>query len=70
MMSEIRSFPLLTGARGAKPSDVDAIVECILRVSQMVTDFPQIVELDINPLFAYEHGQGAMAVDARIVISE
>jgi acetyl coenzyme A synthetase (ADP forming)-like protein len=70
MVREIRSFPLLAGARGEKPSDVDAIVDCILRVSQMVTDFPQIVELDINPLFAYEQGQGAMAVDARIVISE
>jgi acyl-CoA synthetase (NDP forming) len=70
MVREIRSFPLLAGARGEKPSDLNAVVECILRVSQMVTDFPQIVELDINPLFAYEDGQGAMAVDARIVISE
>jgi acetyl coenzyme A synthetase (ADP forming)-like protein len=70
MVREIRSFPLLAGARGEKPSDLNAIVGCILRVSQMVTDFPQIVELDINPLFAYEDGQGAMAVDARIVISE
>jgi len=70
MVREIRSFPLLAGARGENPSDVGAIVDCILRVSQMVTDFPQIVELDINPLFAYEDGQGAMAVDARIVISE
>jgi len=70
MVSGIRSFPLLAGARGEKPSDVNGIVECMLRVSQMVTDFPQIVELDINPLFAYEDGQGVMAVDARIVISE
>ncbi len=70
MIQEIRSFPLLAGARGQKPADLDAIVECILRVSQMVTDFPQIVELDINPLFAYDVGGGAMAVDARIVISE
>lgn len=70
MVREIRSFPLLAGARGAKPADVNAIVDCILRVSQMVTDFPQIVELDINPLFAYEDGQGAMAVDARIVIAD
>jgi acetyltransferase len=70
MVREIRSFPLLAGARGEKPSDVKAIVDCILRVSQMVTDLPQIVELDINPLFAYEDGQGAMAVDARIVISD
>lgn len=69
MVREIHSFPLLAGARGEKPSDVDSIVECILRVSQMVTDFPQIVELDINPLFVYEDGQGSMAVDARIVIS-
>jgi acetyltransferase len=70
MIQEIRSFPLLVGARGEAPSDTEAIVDCILRVSQMVTDFPQIVELDINPLFAYEQGQGAMAVDARIVISD
>jgi acetyltransferase len=70
MVREIRSFPLLAGTRGEEPSDVTAIVDCILRVSQMVTDFPQIVELDINPLFAYEDGQGAMAVDARIVVSE
>lgn len=70
MVREIRSFPLLAGARGEKPADLKAIVDCILRVSQMVTDFPQIVELDINPLFAYEDGRGAMAVDARIVISD
>jgi acetyltransferase len=69
MVREIRSFPLLAGTRGEKPADVDSIVDCILRVSQMVTDFPQIVELDINPLFAYEDGKGSMAVDARIVIS-
>jgi acyl-CoA synthetase (NDP forming) len=69
MVREIRSFPLLAGARGEKPSDLNAVVECILRVSQMVTDFPQIVELDINPLFAYKDGAGAMAVDARIVVS-
>jgi acetyltransferase len=70
MVRSIRSFPLLAGARGEGPSDVDALVECVLRVSQMVVDFPQIVELDINPLFVYEAGRGAMAVDARIVVSE
>jgi acetyl coenzyme A synthetase (ADP forming)-like protein len=70
MVREIRSFPLLAGTRGEKPSDLNAVIECILRVSQMVTDFPHIVELDINPLFVYEDGGGAMAVDARIVISD
>jgi len=70
MIREIRSFPLLRGVRGQKPSDLAALADCLLRISQMVTDFPQIVELDINPLFAYEAGKGAIAVDARIVISE
>jgi acetyl coenzyme A synthetase (ADP forming)-like protein len=70
MVRSIRSYALLAGARGEPPADVDALVECILRISQMVVDFPQIVELDINPLFVYEAGQGAMAVDARIVVSE
>ncbi|MBN1423976.1 acetate--CoA ligase [Candidatus Fermentibacteria bacterium] len=70
MITSLRSYPLLAGVRGEPPSDMEAMVECLLRVSQMVTDLPQIVELDINPLFVYEKGQGVMAVDARIVISE
>jgi acetyltransferase len=70
MINGLRSYPLLAGVRGEKPSDMDAMVDCLLRVSQMVTDLPQIVELDINPLFVYETGQGVMAVDARIVVHE
>ncbi|NOR83043.1 MAG: acetyl-CoA synthetase, partial [Ardenticatenales bacterium] len=70
MITGLRSYPLLAGVRGEKPSDMDAMVDCLLRVSQMVTDLPQIVELDINPLFVYETGQGVMAVDARIVVLE
>lgn len=69
MISGLRSYPLLTGVRGEAPSDIDAVEECLLRVSQMVTDLPQIVELDINPLFAYATGNGVMAVDARIVVA-
>jgi len=64
----LRSYPLLTGVRGEEGSDIEAMVDCLLRVSQMVTDLPQIVELDINPLFVYEQGKGVMAVDARIVV--
>jgi acetyltransferase len=70
MIEEIRSAPLLRGARGERSSDVDAIVKCLLTVSQMVTDFPNIVEMDINPLKVREPGAGAVAVDARITISE
>ncbi|MBN1315376.1 MAG: acetate--CoA ligase [Anaerolineales bacterium] len=69
MITNLNSYPLLAGVRGEKPSDMDAMVDALLRISQMVTDLPQIVELDINPLFAYEEGKGVMAVDARIVVS-
>jgi acetyltransferase len=70
MIEEIRSSALLRGARGERPSDVDAIVKCLLTVSQMVTDFPEIVEMDINPLKVRDPGAGAVAVDSRITISE
>jgi len=70
MIDEIRSAALLRGARGEKPSDIDAIVDTLLVVSQLVTDFPEIVEMDINPLKVGDVGDGAVAVDARITISE
>ncbi|HUU54452.1 MAG TPA: acetate--CoA ligase family protein [Armatimonadota bacterium] len=70
MIDEIRSAPLLRGARGERPSDIDAIANTLLVVSQMVTDFPEIVEMDINPLKVGEAGAGAVAVDARITITE
>jgi len=70
MINEVRAAALLRGARGEKPSDIDAIVDTLLTVSQMVTDFPEILEMDINPLKVGEVGEGAVAVDARITISE
>jgi len=70
MIDEIRSYHLLRGVRGEKPSDLPAIIDTILRVSQLVTDFPEIVEMDINPLMVYEEGRGAVAVDMRFVLKE
>jgi acyl-CoA synthetase (NDP forming) len=70
MVSEIRSYHLLRGVRGERPSDMDAIVNTILRVSQLVVDFPEIVEMDINPLSVSEQGKGAVAVDMRFVLRE
>ncbi len=69
MITEIRSYPLLRGFRGEKPSDLKAIAECILRVSQLAMDFPEIVELDINPLMVHQQGKGAVAIDMRLVLS-
>lgn len=69
MVGEIRSHHLLEGVRGERASDIDAIVDCVLHISQLVTDFPEIVELDINPLLVREAGAGAIAVDMRLVLS-
>ncbi len=69
MITELRSYPLLRGLRGEKPSDLDAIVDCMLRVSQLAVDFPEIVELDVNPLMVHEEGKGAVAIDMRMVLS-
>jgi acetyltransferase len=68
MINEIRAAPLLRGVRGEKRSDVKAITEIIQRMSQLVMDFPEIVELDINPVVV--HTQGAIALDARLSIEQ
>ena len=60
-------FSLLQGVRGESPSDVQAVIDVILRLSQLVNDFPEIVELDINPLLAFIKGYSA--VDIKITIS-
>lgn len=65
---EIRTFPLLRGVRGDLPADIAAAEEVILRVSQLVTEFPEIVEMDINPLVVHNQGEGAIVLDARIIL--
>ncbi|MEE9514713.1 MAG: acetate--CoA ligase family protein [Candidatus Brocadiales bacterium] len=69
MVKEIRSYPLLRGVRGEGALDIDAAVEGIQRISQLVTDFPEILELDINPLVVLPHGSGVVALDARAAIT-
>ncbi len=68
MIKEIKSYRLLTGFRKLPHADTDALVETIVKVSQMCQDFPEIKELDINPLIVKEKGKGAVMVDARIII--
>lgn len=67
MLDQIRARALLDGFRGGPKADKEAIAEVLLRVSQLVGDFPQIVELDINPLIA--SASGCIAVDARVRIA-
>ena len=68
MIEEIRSFGLLRGVRGEPPADLKAVVDVLLRLSQLVTDFPEIVEMDINPLMVFEQGRGAVGVDMRLIL--
>jgi len=70
MLTEIRARALLDGVRGEPPVDKDAIVDTLLRIGQLVQDFPEIVELDINPLMVYPEGMGAIAIDMRLVLSK
>ncbi len=68
MLDEIRAHSLLAGVRGRPPADREAMVDTLLRINQLVTDFPEIVEMDINPLMVYEAGQGAITLDMRLVL--
>jgi acetyl coenzyme A synthetase (ADP forming)-like protein len=68
MLDEIRAHSLLAGVRGRPPADREAMVDTLLRINQLVTDFPEIVEMDINPLMVYQRGQGAVALDMRLVL--
>jgi acyl-CoA synthetase (NDP forming) len=68
MIDELRGAPILKGARGHKPSDIGAVIEALLRLSQLLIDFPEIRELDINPLRVFQENNGCRALDARIMI--
>jgi len=68
MISEIRGSDIFKGLRGEKPLDTEALVEGLLRLSQLVTDFPEIEGIDINPVKVLE--KGAVALDARILLNK
>ncbi len=69
MLDSLPGIQMLRGARGQPPADLDAVVEALLRLSQLLVDFPEIKELDVNPLRVYPHGQGCQALDARVILS-
>jgi len=67
LISNTKAYKLLRGYRGSKPLDFNTVVEIIGRTAQLARDFPEIIEMDINPLFVYENA--ATAVDIKITIS-
>ncbi len=70
MVASIKTYPLLAGVRGEEPSDIDSIVDTLTKVSQMVVDFPQILEFEINPLMVLPDGQGCVAMDIRLTMGD
>lgn len=68
MIRQIRGYRLLEGVRGAPPSDIHAAQDCILRLSQLMDEHPEIREFDINPLILYARGEGAAVADGRMAI--
>jgi len=69
MLRETKAYAILKGIRGEPPADISSVINVILRVNQLIQDVPEIVEMDINPLFVYEEGEGCLALDVKIVIS-
>ncbi|HLA83181.1 MAG TPA: acetate--CoA ligase family protein [Thermoguttaceae bacterium] len=68
MVHQIRSFALLDGFRGNPKSDITAIVDTLLRLSEMVYNHPEISELDVNPLIVHAQGQGCSVADSRVML--
>jgi len=66
MINEVKGYPILRGYRGQPPADINSIIEILLNTSKLVTDHPEIRELDLNPILVYE--KGAKTVDARIIL--
>ncbi|WP_297476290.1 acetate--CoA ligase family protein [Thermococcus sp.] len=71
MITEIKSYPILAGARGEEPADIEAIVQLLIKVSQLVDELRDYIkEMDLNPVFVYNEGEGAVVVDARIILKK
>jgi acetyltransferase len=69
MMADIRSAAILQAVRGEPAADLDALAECLTRVSQLALQFPQLTECDLNPIRVYPEGQGVLAVDVRFALA-
>jgi len=69
MIGEIKTVRMLKGFRSITERDTGAIKDVLMKVSQLCRDFPEIEEIDINPLIVLEKGKGAVAVDARFAFS-
>ena len=68
MIHDIKGFPILDGYRGKPKADLDAIVDTLMKISELVTEHEEINEMDLNPVFIYN--KGLICVDARIILKK
>jgi acetyltransferase len=69
MIKEIKSYPLLLGVRGEEKRDIDRIIDTLITLATVIQKCSRISDIEINPLMVYEQGQGAKAVDVRVLVS-
>jgi len=69
MIKQIRSYPLLLGVRGEEPKDIEGCVDVLLRLSDIIQSCPDISDIEINPVLAFEQNKGILAVDTRILLN-
>jgi acetate---CoA ligase (ADP-forming) len=70
MLEEIRSYPLLLGARGEEQKDIESVIDTIIKISSIIRKCERITDIEINPVVVYSMKNGLKALDARILISK
>jgi succinyl-CoA synthetase beta subunit len=68
MIESLRGAQVLKGARGHLPADLDSVVQALLQLSKLLCEFPEVAEVDVNPLKVFHEGMGCKAVDARVIL--
>ena len=68
MLKDTKAYQLLNGYRGGQRYDMQAIIHNLLKLSEIAVDFPQIQEIEVNPLLVLPEGQGALALDCRMIL--
>jgi acetate---CoA ligase (ADP-forming) len=69
MVRAVKAYQMLEGWKGSTRADIEAIEELLLRVSTMIVNHPQIVEMDLNPVKVLPEGNGYQVIDSRILVS-
>ncbi|NYT11962.1 MAG: CoA-binding protein [Methanomassiliicoccales archaeon] len=70
MISSIKGYPILMGARGRGIADIESLKDMIFRLAQIAIDFPEIAELEVNPVIVGDKGEGCCAVDALVTLEK